>query len=132
MDDLLVKIIYCAIIFVFAFLTSLALQLNKFAKDKDKNCAKYGLVYISDAIVSAISGFLLGLLTLALLPDNHIVWIVAGILGGFLGQKLIPMILKIFLTFFKSTLSSEELQKLVKDLDTSSEPKKPPDEKKEE
>lgn len=102
------KILEVLIIIMVSSITAVILELNIIGSNLEKNIKKHNLVYISNALLASLCGFLLALSSM-LVTDNIIIWIITSVLGAVLGKKTFTIAIN-FLLF---------LLKIIKDTDFS-------------
>lgn len=102
------KILEVLIIIMVSSITSVILELNIIGSNLEKHIKKPNLVYISNALLASLCGFLLALSAM-LVTDNIIIWIITSVLGSVLGKKTFTIAIN-FLLF---------LLKVIKDTDFS-------------
>lgn len=84
------------ILILIATIVSIVIELNKLSLDLEKKRKKRkpNISYISDASINVICGISMAL-SLILVTDNSVIWILGDIIGCFIGTKTFKVILKI-------------------------------------
>ncbi len=116
-----IDIFQLAILFSISFMSAFSISLNNYAKDADTNKHCSPLLYISECLVSGLSGFFISILTMILNKVILICILSAGI-GGFIGRKLLIIIIKLGLIMFsmKKNIDISKLEDILSILDQDS------------
>ena len=99
-----------------SILVAVILEINKLGMNIEKKIKKPNIVYISDALISALCGLSLSLIVMLVVKNNIIFWIIASILGTFMGKKSFKIICSIFLSFIK-IFKQADIDKIINELD---------------
>ena len=92
-----------------SILVAVILEINKLGMNIEKKIKKPNIVYISDALS-------LSLIVMLVVKNNIIFWIIASILGTFMGKKSFKIICSIFLSFIK-IFKQADIDKIINELD---------------
>lgn len=111
-----IKITELIILTTISIISSIIIETNKLGMNIDKGIKKSNIVYISDAMVSALCGISLSLITMLISKNNLILWIIASIIGTVLGKSSFKIIAKLFLTFL-NLFKQADIDKIIKDID---------------
>lgn len=111
--------IFQLIIFIsISFMAAFSISLNNYAKDKTSGKQCFPLLYISECFVSGLSGFFLSMIAM-LVSKNFILCMLAAGIGGFVGRRLLFLIVKIAIMMFSASknIDISKLQEMAKTLD---------------
>lgn len=102
-----------------SFMAAFAISLNNFANDKMQGKQCIPLLYISECLVSGLSGFFLSVLVMTFKQNLLPCMFTAGI-GGLLGRKLLLGTLKVLLLIIsnKNGVQSNKIEELLEILTT--------------
>lgn len=89
-----------------SLLTSFSKTLNVYAKDKTNNKVKPSVLYISEALLSAIAGFVLALF-ISTFHDNNIIVYVTAVIGSYMGKNALNMMAKSILFIMKDYINDD-------------------------
>lgn len=98
-----------------SFFTALAVSLNKYANDKVHKNVKPTIFYLSEALISLICGFALGMSSKIICKDTFELWLVSSCIGSYLGKKSINLICSIILV--RLHVSDEIIDNIDKSID---------------
>ena len=105
------------VIITTAILVAVIIELNKLGVNLDKNISKPNILYISDALLSAVCGILLSLAAM-LVTESFITWLIASIIGTFMGKQSFKIVMKIFLTTLK-VFKETDFENILEDDDSN-------------
>lgn len=90
------KVTEILILILTATIVSIVIELNKLSLDLEKKRKKRkpSISYISDASINVICGITMAL-SLILVTENSVIWILGDIIGCFIGTKTFKIVLKI-------------------------------------
>ena len=111
-----IKITELIILTTISIISSIIIETNKLGMNIDKGIKKSNIVYISDAMVSALCGISLSLITMLISKNNLILWIIASIIGTVLSKSSFKIIAKLFLTFL-NLFKQADIDKIINDID---------------
>lgn len=100
------------IIICISFISAFSISLNNYANDKMKKRKKdlIPLLYISETLISGLSGFFLSMISM-LITKNIILWFICAGVGGFAGRKLLFVVIRIAIIVFSAS-KNIDVQKL--------------------
>lgn len=109
-----------AVLLSTSFMAAFAIALNNFANDKMQGKQCIPLLYISECLVSGLSGFFLSVLVMTF-KQNILPCVFTAGIGGLLGRKLLLGTLKALLLLIsnKNGVKSNKIEELLTILDTS-------------
>lgn len=113
-----IDIFQLVILFSISFMSAFSVELNNYANDKNKNKQSIPLLYISECLVSGLSGFFVSII-LIVLKQKILVCILAAGIGGFIGRKLLFALIKVAIIIFsiKKNVDISKLEELLSTLD---------------
>ena len=113
-----IDIFQLVILFSISFMSAFSVELNNYANDKNKNKQSIPLLYISECLVSGLSGFFVSII-LIVLKQKILVCILAAGIGGFIGRKLLFALIKVSIIIFsiKKNVDISKLEELLSTLD---------------
>lgn len=90
-------------------------ELQILGANLEKKISKPNIVYIADALLNAIFGFMFALTTSLVVEDLPIIWLLGSMIGALLGIKTFKIILWIFLNILK-IFQEVDLGKIIDDM----------------
>ena len=90
-------------------------ELQILGANLEKKISKPNIVYIADALLNAIFGFMFALTTSLVVEDLPIIWLLGSMIGALLGTKTFKIILWIFLNILK-IFQEVDLGKIIDDM----------------
>lgn len=116
-----INVFQLAILFSMSFMSAFSVSLNNYAKDANNNKQCSPLLYISECLVSGLSGFFISILAM-ILNRNILICILSAGIGGFIGRKLLIIIIKLGLIMFsmKRNIDVSKLEDILSILDQES------------
>lgn len=103
-------IIEVLITFALSVFTAMVIQIHNFGVDLEKGKKRPTVIYVSEALMSSLCGSVLAL-CISNINENFTVWIIAAIIGSYMGKRSLYLILKLFLSILRLTkeIDIEEL-----------------------
>ena len=90
-------------------------ELQILGVNLENKISKPNIVYIADALLNAIFGFMFALTTSLVVEDLPIIWLLGSMIGALLGIKTFKIILWIFLNILK-IFQEVDLGKIIDDM----------------
>ena len=84
-----------------AGMVAIVKELQILGVNLENKISKPNIVYIADALLNAIFGFMFALTTSLVVEDLPIIWLLGSMIGALLGIKTFKIILWIFLNILK-------------------------------
>ena len=98
-----------------AGMVAIVKELQILGVNLENKISKPNIVYIADALLNAIFGFMFALTTSLVVEDLPIIWLLGSMIGALLGIKTFKIILWIFLNILK-IFQEVDLGKIIDDM----------------
>lgn len=101
-----------------SFMSAFSIALNNYAIDKNKGKQCIPLLYISECLVSGLSGFFLSILVM-IFRQNVLICLFASGIGGLIGRKLLFVVLKLGVVIFsiKKNIDLSKIENILNTID---------------